>query len=206
LLPNLEQATPEMAPVASSLIYLTMGKMGDYLFGSGIPNNPQNTLKNLFKLKTNRFSYQFTEVMVLSGKVSGLVVSYSGRMMKSLELPMALHLLQTSGIFGFLRFIRRAKPLIGIKEVENDEFFISNLAVLPDYQGKGLGKALLNQAEVKAKELGLHKLSLTVDVENDRAISLYKKIGFTLVETVEINFLKKKIGYGGFHRMLKILK
>jgi ribosomal protein S18 acetylase RimI-like enzyme len=95
--------------------------------------------------------------------------------------------------------------LIGIKEVEIDEYFISNLAVLPERQGRGLGKFLLQQVENQAMELGFHKLSLTVDVENPRAISLYQQTGFRLIQTIEIEPLRKLIGYGGFHRMLKDL-
>ena len=205
MLPTLQPATPDMASVASTLIYLTMGKMADYLFGSDNSKNAQGLLKHLFRKKSNRFSFQFTEVATLSGKVTGLVIAYSGRVMKSLELPMSLHLFQASGVLGFIRFIKRASPLFGIKEAENDEYFISNIAVLSAYQGQGLGKYLLSQAEKTAKEQGFNKISLTVDVENERALSLYKRIGFNVIETVEIKSLQRHIGYSGFHRMAKAL-
>jgi len=206
MIPVITPATPEMAPVASILIYLTMGKMANYLFGSDEPKKAQRLLYCLFQAKTNRFSYQFTHVVTLSEKVAGLAVTYSGRVMKSLELPMAFRLIQSTGILGFSRFIRRAIPLFGIKEVENDEYFISNLAVLPEHQGKGVGKFLLQQIEKKAIDLGFHKLSLTVDVENVRAQSLYKQMGFKLLKTENIEFLRKRIGYNGFHRMVKDLR
>jgi len=200
-----QPATPDMAAVASTLIYITMGKMADYLFGSDNAQNAQRLLKRLFREKSNRFSYQFTEVANLSGEVAGLVIAYSGRLMKSLELPMALHLFQASGALGFIRFVKRAYPLFGVKEVENDEYFISNIAVLSVHQGKGLGKYLLSQAEKTARERGFNKISLTVDVENERALSLYIQAGFNVIETVEIKFLQKLIEYNGFHRMAKVL-
>ncbi len=205
MLPILTSATPEMAPVASALIYLTMGKMANYLFGSGEPKVAHRLLNRLFQAGTNRFSYQYTQVVTLSEKVVGLVITYSGRRMKSLELPMALRLVQSNGLLGFFRFVRRASPLFGIKEVENDEYFISNLAVLPEHQGHGLGKFLLQQVEDKAMELGFHKLALTVDVENTRASSLYQQTGFRLIQTIEIEPLRKLMGYSGFHRMVKDL-
>jgi ribosomal protein S18 acetylase RimI-like enzyme len=205
MLPILKPATPDMAPVASTLIYLTMGKMADYLFGSDNAQNGQGLLKRLFREKSNRFSYQFTQVATLSEELTGLVIAYSGRLMKSLELPMALHLIRASGVLGFIRFVKRAFPLFGVKEVENDEYFISNIAVLPAYQGRGLGKYLLSQAEKTASERGFNKISLTVDVENEHAFSLYTQTGFSVIETVEIESLQKQIGYSGFHRMAKVL-
>lgn len=205
MLPISQPATPDMAAVASTLIYLTMGKMADYLFGLDNAQNAQGLLKRLFRKKSNRFSYQFTRVATLSGKITGLVIAYSGQLMKSLELPMALSLIQASGALGFIRFVKRAFPLFGVKEVENDEYFISNIAVLAAYQGQGVGKYLLSQTETTAREQGFNKISLTVDVENERAFSLYTQTGFNLTDTVEIKSLKKDIGYSGFHRMTKFL-
>jgi ribosomal protein S18 acetylase RimI-like enzyme len=205
MLPTLQPATPDMDTVASTLIYLTMGRMADYLFGSDNAQNAQELLKRLFREKSNRFSHQFTEVATLSGEVTGLVIAYSGRSMKSLELPMALSLVKASGVLGFIRFVKRAFPLFEVKEVENDEYFISNIAVLSAYQGQGLGKYLLSQAEKTAREQGFKKISLTVDVENRHAFSLYKRIGFNVIETVEIKSLQRHIGYSGFHRMAKVL-
>jgi ribosomal protein S18 acetylase RimI-like enzyme len=205
VLTGFQPATPEMAPVASALIYLTMGSMADYLFGSDTPQNARGLLKRLFSEKSNRFSYQYTSVTTLSGKVTGLVIGYSGRLMKSLELPMALSLLRAHGVSGFIHFVKRALPLIGVKEAENNEYFISNLAVLSAHQGQGLGKHLLSQAEQTAKEQGFEKISLTVDVENGKAFSLYKQTGFKVIETIAIKSLQKSMGYAGFHRMAKVL-
>jgi ribosomal protein S18 acetylase RimI-like enzyme len=162
-------------------------------------------LQNFFREKSNRFSYQYTQIIPSSGGITGLIIAYSGRLMKSLEFPMMIQLIRARRILGFIRFMKRAIPLVGTEEAKNDEFFISNIAVLPTYQGNGLGKYMLSQAEMWAGEQGFKKISLTVDVENERAFSLYKRIGFNLVERIEIESLKKKIGYNGFHRMQKVL-
>lgn len=205
MLPAIQAATPQLAPVASALIYSTMGKMADYLFGSDNEQNAQGLLMRLFRKKSNRFSYQFTEVVTLSGDVSGLVLAYSGRLMKSLELPTALHLIQAGGGLGFFRFVRRAFPLFGVKEVENDDYFIGNISVIPACQGQGLGKLLLARAEQTAKERGFIKISLTVDVENTKAFLLYLRTGFNVIDTVKIKSLYEHIGYNGYHRMVKAL-
>lgn len=203
--PTLQPATPDMALVASALIYLTMGKMADYLFGSDNAQNAQGILTHLFHEKSNRFSFQYTQVATLSGDVTGMTIAYSGRLMKSLELPTALSLIRARGVLGFVRFVKRAFPLFGVKEAENDEYFISNIAVVPAYQGQGIGKYMLSQIEKTARKQGLNKISLSVDVKNERAFSLYSKTGFNVIKTIEIKSLQKRLGHCEFHRMVKVL-
>jgi len=45
---DFQPANPEMALVGAPLIYLTMGKMADHLFGG---DNTQRTLRGLFQEK-----------------------------------------------------------------------------------------------------------------------------------------------------------
>jgi len=82
---------------------------------------------------------------------------------------------------------------------------VPHLAVLPEFQGRGLGKILLAHAESKAKHAGFATIALTVELDNKRAISLYANQGFQIVETCSFPSLKKRIGYNGFHRMAKNL-
>ncbi len=201
--PIMQPAVPEMAQEAASLIYLTMAKTADYLFGQEPTPRTHQVLGNLFRLKSNRFSHQFTQVLCDSEKVVGLVISYSGRLMKSLELPMALQLLRMIGLVRFSQFLWRAIPLIGMKEAMDDEYFISNIAVALTQQQNGLGHLMLEQVENQARSQGYRKIALTVDIENERAFSLYQRVGFDLVDAVIIARLKKSIHYAGYYRMLK---
>lgn len=203
--PDLQPATPDQAPLTSQLIYLSMKTTADYLFGMGNPQQGLQALESLFRMKSNRFSYQFTQIVFLEGLLAGLVVAYPGKLIKSFELPMAWHLLKIRGLKGFLHFFMRALPLAGIKEAEDDEYFISNLAVLPEQQGRGLGCHILKQTEKMAAKLGFKKISLTVDVDNDRARKLYERFGFTPVKKVFIESFHRRIGYAGFYRMRKEL-
>ncbi|HTX91114.1 MAG TPA: GNAT family N-acetyltransferase [Anaerolineales bacterium] len=203
--PTFQSATPGMAPEASALIYLTMGRMADYLFGADDPQRALVCLERLFREKSNRFSHRYSDAVIDSGEIAGLAVTYSGRTMRSLELPMALRLADVLGLPGFFRFLRRASPLVTAREAESDEYFISNLAVRPELQGRGLGRFMLEQIEARAVRQGFRKLSLTVDVENERAFSLYERTGFQRIETVEIRRLRERLGYAGYHRMVKPL-
>lgn len=68
---------------------------------------------------------------------------------------------------GFSTFL--AKPLINIHD----------LAVLPEYRGRGIGKQLLNRVEQKARETGCCKVTLEVQENNHCARHVYEECGFT---------------------------
>ena len=55
---------------------------------------------------------------------------------------------------------------------------IENVAVLPSFRGRGLGKVLMQSLEGIAKELGAEQSFLEVRVSNEPALALYKKFGY----------------------------
>ncbi len=55
--------------------------------------------------------------------------------------------------------------------------YISNVAVLKEYQGKGLGQELIKRAEEFTKENGASHIALDVQIGNS-ALSLYQKLGY----------------------------
>lgn len=50
--------------------------------------------------------------------------------------------------------------------------------LIPEYRGRGIGRALLTEAIKRAWEKGLTRIQLDVNAENLNAIALYKKLGF----------------------------
>jgi ribosomal protein S18 acetylase RimI-like enzyme len=68
---------------------------------------------------------------------------------------------------GFSTFA--ARPLINIHD----------LAVLPPYRGRGIGRALLDAVEQQARQRGCVKLTLEVHADNQRARAVYKDLGFS---------------------------
>ena len=88
---------------------------------------------------------------------------------------------------GFSTFA--AQPLVNIHD----------LAVLPEYRGRGVGERLLGEVERKAKELGCCKLTLEVRGDN-RARNLYERFGFgdftTGAEQTPTFFLEKRLEAG----------
>jgi ribosomal protein S18 acetylase RimI-like enzyme len=90
--------------------------------------------------------------------------------------PTALVLLAIAGgrsvgvavcFLGFSTF--QARPLLNIHD----------LAVLPDWRGKGVGRSLLDAAEDRARRHGCCRLTLEVQDDNGRALALYGSFGFS---------------------------
>jgi ribosomal protein S18 acetylase RimI-like enzyme len=59
------------------------------------------------------------------------------------------------------------------------------IAVLPKYQRRGIGSALLNHIERIARQLGLSRLSLHTARENKLAHLFFQKAGFKVIGTQE---------------------
>ena len=66
---------------------------------------------------------------------------------------------------------------------DDEEASIFGFAVEPSLQGRGIGRAALRQACEQLRADGARRISLDVDVANDRALGLYTSIGFTPVTT-----------------------
>lgn len=65
-------------------------------------------------------------------------------------------------------------------DLQNKTAFITMLAVRPEFQGMRIGRRLLLECEMKARENGMRYIKLEVAKGNDRAISLYQKCGFQI--------------------------
>jgi ribosomal-protein-alanine N-acetyltransferase len=59
-----------------------------------------------------------------------------------------------------------------------DEAHVTNIAILPEYRGRKLGEALMQNLFDVAKMMGAKSMTLEVRVTNYVAQSLYRKFGF----------------------------
>lgn len=78
----------------------------------------------------------------------------------------------------------KAETAIGfyIGEYVVGEATLMDICVMPSEQGKGLGKALLNQFLAQAKKLGATKVFLEVRAKNIAAQMLYMNAGFIEID------------------------
>lgn len=62
-----------------------------------------------------------------------------------------------------------------------EEAYVYNIAVRPEWQGKGIGKSLINELVSYCLKNNLGFISLEVRISNNIAINLYKKFGFKIL-------------------------
>jgi ribosomal-protein-alanine N-acetyltransferase len=59
-----------------------------------------------------------------------------------------------------------------------DEIHINNVAVLPEYRGRGLGTRLMRRVLTEGRRLGAMRATLEVRASNDDARRFYEDLGF----------------------------
>lgn len=196
---KIRAAQPADANFAASMLYLSMEHLADHLFQQD-KDAIEAVIAQLFARDAGRFGHKYAFVAECESGPVGLMIACRGDRVNRLDLATIPHLLAVLGLAQAIRFILRGLRLPGGKEAENDEFFISNLGILPAMQGRSFGSQMLAFAEEIACGNNLKKCSLIVGGYNRDARRLYERIGYRVVETV--NAEKADLGY---YRMVKVL-
>lgn len=82
----------------------------------------------------------------------------------------------------------------GLLNIEREprELFLANIQIHPDFQGRGLGSAVVESVLASAATLGL-PVRLQVLKVNIRARDLYLRLGFTLYDETTTHFLLRHV-------------
>ncbi len=62
-----------------------------------------------------------------------------------------------------------------------DELHVGNVAVLPEAQGRGIGRAVMAALVAEARRRGMVRATLEVRPSNERALALYESFGFRTI-------------------------
>ncbi len=86
----------------------------------------------------------------------------------------------TENAYAYYHIVRANDTIIGYVGmwVILEESHITNIAIHPDYQNRGVGRFVLENMFQRARELGSTKMTLEVRVSNASAIHLYRSLGF----------------------------
>lgn len=140
-------------------------------------------LENTAKREDTLYSWTHTFIAETADKkVVGGIIAYDGSKYRKAR----------SLTFELLRNILTFDPDTMDEEAHPGEFYLDSLAVLPDFRGKGIGRALIQHVCFMAKEIGMPTL-LACHPENSSARRLYEDLGFQSSHTIHIfgeNYLK----------------
>ncbi len=71
---------------------------------------------------------------------------------------------------------------VGFDEKDDENLEIIFNWVLPEFQGKGIGRELMKFSEGVAKERDYKKLCLEVLKENKKAVNFYEELGYKIID------------------------
>lgn len=128
-----------------------------------------------FASEQTNFSYQNCVVVEHNNEVVGMMVTFEASEPESeLNSGVANNSEISSSQPAFLAPSYRLKA--------PGTWYIGGLAVFPDFRGQGIGTQLLSIARQQAQQQGFQELSLLAFEQNTRAIKLYERNGFTLID------------------------
>jgi GNAT superfamily N-acetyltransferase len=101
--------------------------------------------------------------------------------------PDPAHFSWPHGVFLVAEFDGADSGCGGIRSLGDGRFEVKHLWVLPEAQGRGLGRALLEQLEARARALGGTELVLDTNASLAAAGRLYRSSGFVTIEPYNDN-------------------
>lgn len=173
----IRKGLPEDAQDFSNLSLLSDPVFCQAIFGSGT----RNMLQNLFRQRRNLFSFEHSYFIEVNGKKAGMILGYDGKSESGETWRTGLLMIKYMKLGFFTKILSLLKALSAVRRVKDNEYYISNLAVYPEFRGNKLGTNLLVRAEEGAKSCGAEKMALDVAVNNQDAIRLYNRLGYSIV-------------------------
>jgi ribosomal protein S18 acetylase RimI-like enzyme len=180
--------------LVSKLIYETELESFKFLFGSN-KNNAQKNIQKLIMVGNNSFGSD--KIHVVSDEnddVLGILVSYSNGEIKEIDEIKAFF--NAMGIIDFLKLLIISPVLnkLLITNKSDDDYYLSNISVAEEHQGKGIGTSILENSFKIAKEKKCKKVVLDVSIDNEGALKLYKRAGFNVYNKKIIKWRGEEIG------------
>lgn len=173
---HIRPAQPSDAPAIADCIALAESEMVQFFTGK---SDPADIRKELLPLvlgsKSNRYSLDNNLVAEVDGVPAGSIIFFPADRQPELDKPL-LEYLRTRGIDLPELFF----------EGEPGTLYLSTMAVLPDYRGRGIATSLIPAAEAKGAELGFARTSLLVSAGKPKARGLYERLGYAVLREVRI--------------------
>ena len=170
-------AVQDDAPMIADAIMDAVGEeIVESLAGERSRTVVHDVFERLARLDNSQYSYLNTRIAVTpDGTKAGVCISYDGN--RLLELRKSFFA-EACKEFGWNMTTEEMDSMPG--DTCGEEFYLDTLATLPAYRHRGIGKALIEDATLKASRAGL-PLGLLVSDNNPQARSLYESMGFRFV-------------------------
>jgi GNAT superfamily N-acetyltransferase len=192
-------ARPDDAGAVAELVYASANGMYDRLAG-GADRAPE-VIERAFAEPGTNASAEVVTVAELDGRVAAAMASFPAEEAADRASAFQRHTLRSippwrwPGSLWLYWIGTRAAP-----QPPNECLYIDALATQPDRRRRGAARALLADAERRAREVGLRQLALDTSLDNKPARALYLAEGFE-----EVAYKPAGRGLPGFVALVKEL-
>jgi len=142
------------------------------------PGGPRTTICYLALHRKNPLSFEHASVIEEDGRLLGAAVGSRGGAIRGERLTAAWLIFRHFGLRAPARFVELSRAGSATDGIADKDFYLSNIAVVPQAQGKGLGTRLLLSVELGARSGGAASMVLDVALENARATAFYAAHGY----------------------------
>lgn len=177
---TLKKATKKDIKEITELIYITEPEP-ELEWGYGSEKEMKEVLKQLMSTKNNRFSLKNFIVAKKDNKLIGMALLIDGKDIDELTINSEKKVVKIQkGFLNKLGYIYSSvRDYFFFRECEEDEFYISNIAIKKEYRGNGYAKIMIDKISKMAKRKGYSKVALVA--KNDKLIKFYESLGFNLM-------------------------
>lgn len=78
-------------------------------------------------------------------------------------------------------------------EPDMDYIYLDDLSVTKEYRNLGIGSALIREAEIYARKIGIRDIVFHVEKSNTSAFRLYERLGYKVFRDDDSRYLMNKI-------------
>lgn len=162
---TLRPATPDDALAIAELYQIAAEGVADYMWQGYRDQFPDLSLVEIgaawFAQDNDDFSYSNCLMAQVDGSIAGMSMTF---LMKTMPEPLPDD------------FDPVMRPYVELEE--NGSFYVCAVGVYENFRNRGIGTALMDHAEQRARTEGCLSMSLLVFDANDDAKRLYERLGF----------------------------
>lgn len=173
----MRKGLPRDAAEFAGLMLLSAPHLLPAVYGSGV----SRILQDMFLQRRNMFSFEHSYFVEVNGKKAGMALGYDWKTRGAEVWRTGLLTIKCMRLRFFTRILSLLRAMSLVAGVDDDEYYVSNIAVLPEFRGANLGTNLLLKMEEEARSRGAGKIVLDVAVDNQGAIRLYNRLGYSAV-------------------------
>ena len=174
---SIRSAKKTDAKIITELNLQAGGGVAEFLLTGLIPNvSPKQMMQHQIESDEAPYSYQFVTVAELDNHVVASAHFY----------PSEFNHAPDATEESFIPFDRTNVVLAPMyRHCSKNTIYLHALAVLPEYQGRGIGKKLLDYVKNISQEKN-QAVTLHAWADNHSAIKLYEREGFKIIECIKI--------------------